>query len=150
MGLVLPPERLDVHRLLPDEVRGEAVDQWLSREACLRERGGRLAPADGTGLAGKSVVVTGAGGGIGRAVASAFAAAGARVCAADVNGAAVQALVAELGGSPHIAETVDLRELANHEPLLRSANDAFGRFDVLANAAAVLIRRADVDEVSEE
>ncbi|MFL5927387.1 MAG: SDR family NAD(P)-dependent oxidoreductase [Gaiellaceae bacterium] len=104
----------------------------------------------GTGLAGKSVVVTGAGGGIGRAVASAFAAAGARVCAADVNGAAVQALVAELGGSPHIAETVDLRELANHEPLLRRANDAFGRFDVLANAAAVLIRRADVDEVSEE
>jgi len=104
----------------------------------------------GTGLDGKSVVVTGAAGGIGRAVAAAFAAASARVCAVDVDGAAVREVVEELGAGRHIAEQFDVRDLASHDGLLRRAQEAFGRFDVLANAAAVLIRRADVDEVTEE
>lgn len=104
----------------------------------------------GTGLDGKSVVVTGAGGGIGRAVATAFAAAGARVCAVDLNGEAARSVVAELEGGPHLAEELDVRALASHEPLLRRVQEAFGRFDVLANAAAVLIRRKDVDEVTED
>src|SRR3954451_18886250 len=100
----------------------------------------------GTGLDGKSVVVTGAGGGIGGAVAVAFAAAGARVCAVDVNGASAVGVVEELDGVPHLAQQLDVRDLTSHEPLLRRAHEEFGRFDVLANAAAVLIRRADVDE----
>src|SRR3954462_11766774 len=54
----------------------------------------------GTGLDGKSVVVTGAAGGIGRAVAAAFAAASARVCAVDVDGAAVREGVEERGAAP--------------------------------------------------
>lgn len=104
----------------------------------------------GAGLDGKCVVVVGAGGGIGRAVASAFAAAGARVCAADLDGAAARDLVEGLEGGPHLAEEIDVRDLGSHEALLRRAHAAFGRFDVLANAAAVLIRRANVDEVTEE
>ena len=104
----------------------------------------------GTGLEGKGVVVTGAGGGIGREIAAAFAAAGARVCAVDVNAEAVRQVVQGLEGDGHLAEQLDVRDLASHAPLLERVHDAFGRFDVLANAAAVLIRRADVDEVTEE
>jgi NAD(P)-dependent dehydrogenase (short-subunit alcohol dehydrogenase family) len=104
----------------------------------------------GAGLDGKCVVVTGAAGGIGRAVASAFAAAGARVVAVDVNGAALRTAVASLEGEGHLAEEVDLRDLASHEPLFQRAREASGRFDVLANAAGVLIRRPNVDDVTEE
>lgn len=104
----------------------------------------------GAGLEGTGAVVTGAGGAIGGEVARAFAAAGARVCAVDLDGDAVQALVDRLDGGPHLAERLDLRDLAAHEPLLRRAQEAFGGLHVLANVAAVLIRRNDVDEVTEE
>jgi NAD(P)-dependent dehydrogenase (short-subunit alcohol dehydrogenase family) len=104
----------------------------------------------GAGLEGKSVVVTGAGGGIGSEIAAAFAAAGARVCAVDLNGDAAREVVERLPGDSHLAEQADVRDLDRHEPLLKRAHDAFGRFDVLANAAAVLIRRADIDDVTED
>jgi NAD(P)-dependent dehydrogenase (short-subunit alcohol dehydrogenase family) len=104
----------------------------------------------GAGLEGKGVVVTGAAGGIGREVALAFAAAGARVAAVDVRQEPVRDLVASLEGGPHLALGVDLRDLAGHEPLLQKAQERFGRFDVLANVAGVLIRRNDLDEVTEE
>src|SRR4051812_49709190 len=96
----------------------------------------------GAGLDGKSVVVTGAGGGIGRAVAAAFAAASARVCAVDVDGAAVREVVEELGAGPHIAEQFDVRDLASHDGLLRRGQEAFGRVDVLADAAGGFVTRA--------
>jgi NAD(P)-dependent dehydrogenase (short-subunit alcohol dehydrogenase family) len=104
----------------------------------------------GAGLDGKGVVVTGAGGAIGREVAAAFAAAGGRVYGVDVRGDDVAAVVDALDGGPHGAEQVDLRDPAGHEPLLRRALDTFGRFDVLAHVAAVLIRRNDIDDVTEE
>jgi NAD(P)-dependent dehydrogenase (short-subunit alcohol dehydrogenase family) len=118
--------------------------------AAIALRGGQVSWSIGAGLEGKCVVVTGAGGGIGQAVACAFAAAGARVVAVDVNGAAAREALEGLEGEGHLAEQLDLRDLASHQPLLRRASEAFGSFDVLANAAAVLIRRADVDEVTEE
>ena len=104
----------------------------------------------GAGLEGKGVIVTGAAGGIGREIASAFAAAGARVAAVDINEKGGREVVAAMKGGPHLALGIDLRDLAGHEPLVAKARDAFGRFDVLANTAAILIRRNDVDEVTEE
>jgi NAD(P)-dependent dehydrogenase (short-subunit alcohol dehydrogenase family) len=79
-----------------------------------------------------------------------FAAAGARVCAVDVNGDAVREAVGAFEGGPHLARQADVRDLAGHEALLRGAQEAFGRLDVLANVAAVLIRRNDVDDVTED
>jgi NAD(P)-dependent dehydrogenase (short-subunit alcohol dehydrogenase family) len=102
------------------------------------------------GLEGKGVVVTGAAGGIGREVARAFASAGARVCAADVKDDVLAELVPTLEGGPHRSEAIDLRDISGHEGLLRRAADELGGLDVLANTAAVLIRRGDVDEVTEE
>ncbi len=104
----------------------------------------------GAGLEGKGVVVTGAAGGIGSAVARAFAAAGAHVYAVDVKEDAIAELLPALAGDDHRSEAVDLRDLGGHEALLRRAQSAFGRLDVLANVAAVLVRRNDVDEVTED
>jgi 3-oxoacyl-[acyl-carrier protein] reductase len=102
------------------------------------------------GLEGTGVVVTGAGGGIGGAVARAFGEAGARVCVVDMKEEPLAELLPSLAGGPHRSEVVDLRDLSAHEPLLRRAADEFGGLRVLANLAAVLIRRNDLDEVTEE
>lgn len=104
----------------------------------------------GAGLEGKGVMVTGAGGGIGREVALAFARAGARVAAVDIKKEPIEALLPQLEGGPHFAQVLDLRDLAGHEPFLESVKSRFGRFDVLAHVAGVLIRRASVDDITEE
>ena len=114
-----------------------------------RKEGG-LTWTQGAGLEGKAVVVTGAAGGIGREVAAAFADAGAHVCGVDLELEPVAAVVDALAGGPHRAEALDLRDLHELEPLLRRAQETFGRLDVLANTAAVLVRRDNVDEVTEE
>jgi NAD(P)-dependent dehydrogenase (short-subunit alcohol dehydrogenase family) len=104
----------------------------------------------GAGLEGKGVVVTGAAGGIGREVARAFAEAGALVTAVDVKEEGLAELLPTLTGGPHRWEAADLRDLSGQEVLLRLALEAVGRLDVLANVAAVLTRRNDIDEVTEE
>lgn len=104
----------------------------------------------GAGLHGKVVVVTGAAGGIGRAVSCAFAEAGAHVCAIDVEGAGLAGLTESLPGGPHSWREVDLRDIGAHGLLLRQLAEELGRLDVLAHVAGVLIRRGHVDEVTEE
>ena len=102
-----------------------------------------------SGLEGKGVVVTGAAGGIGREVALAFAEAGAHVCAVDLKQDAVDAVVAVCKGGPHLAVGFDLRNTNELPALLAKAKTAFGRLDVLACVAGILVRRASVDEVTE-
>lgn len=103
----------------------------------------------GSGLEGKSVLVTGGSGGIGREVCLAFAAAGSRVAVVDADQGRVDALVAEMEGGPHLAIAHDLRPVSGHAELIAKVVGAFGRLDVLVQTAAVLIRRASVFDVSE-
>jgi NAD(P)-dependent dehydrogenase (short-subunit alcohol dehydrogenase family) len=103
----------------------------------------------GSGLEGKSVLVTGGSGGIGREVCLAFAAAGSRVAVVDVDQGRVDALVAEMEGGPHQAIAHDLRPVGGHAALVAKVVEAFGKLDVLVQTAAVLIRRPSVFEVSE-
>ncbi len=104
----------------------------------------------GAGLEGRGVMVTGAAGGIGKAVAEAFAATGARVLAVDLEQAAVDDVVAGLEGSGHVAAGADLRDVAGHAALVERARHELGDLYVLANLAAVLRRRGSVDEVTED
>jgi NAD(P)-dependent dehydrogenase (short-subunit alcohol dehydrogenase family) len=104
----------------------------------------------GAGLEGKGVIVTGAAGGIGRAVAEAFATTGAKVMAVDLGQSAVDEVVAGLEGSGHIGAAADLRDLDGHTGLVERARRDLGGLYALANLAAVLRRRGSVDEVSED
>ncbi len=104
----------------------------------------------GAGLEGRGVIVTGAAGGIGRAVTTAFAATGAKVMAVDIDQARVDEVVAGLEGTGHVGVAADLRDLATHEPLVARARRELGNLYVLANLAAVLRRRASLDEVTED
>lgn len=104
----------------------------------------------GAGLEDKGVVVTGAAGGIGEATVVAFASAGARVCALDLREEPVQKLVESLGqNGRHLAIAADLTDLQGQERVLRQAMETFGRFDVLAHSAAVLVRRHQIEDVTE-
>lgn len=103
----------------------------------------------GSGLEGKSVIVTGGSGGIGREVCLAFAAAGSRVAVVDVDQARVDVLVAEMEGGPHLAIAHDLRPIGGHAALIAKVVEAFGQLDVLVQTAAVLVRRPSVFEVTE-
>ena len=103
------------------------------------------------GLEDRGIVVTGGAGGIGREVVAAFADAGARVAVVDVDAARSEEVVAGLADPHrHLALGADLGDLGAHDGVLRSARDAFGRLDALAHLAAVLRRRASIDEVTEE
>ncbi len=105
----------------------------------------------GSGLEDKGVVVTGAAGGIGREVVRAFAAAGARVCAVDINEEGVQEVVRSLDEpARHTAAVVDVTDLESHDPLIRHAFSTFGNLRALAHLAALMDRRLDVEDVTEE
>jgi len=104
----------------------------------------------GAGLDGKGVIVTGAAGGIGSAVARAFATTGARVMAVDLDQAGVDEVVAGCEGGGHIGAAVDVADLGRHVGLIERARSELGNLYVLANLAAVLRRRDSVDQVSEE
>lgn len=103
-----------------------------------------------TGLRGKVVVITGGGGGIGRASALAFAAEGSRVVVADVNLTQAQAVAAEVGGPERsIAVRVDVASPESVRALFDAALAAFGRVDVLVNGAGIF-HRTPIDELTVE
>lgn len=77
-------------------------------------------------------LVTGAASGIGRAIALAFAAQGARVAVCDVNAAGAEEAAAEAGG---LAVVMDVTDAASVQAGVERAVEAFGRIDVLVNAA---------------
>ena len=101
------------------------------------------------GLVGKSVVVTGAAGGIGRSVTRAFAEAGAHVVAVDLPGSPVADVVASLPGGPHRALEANLLDLSSHASIFERANE-LAPFAALAHLAAVLRRAESIDDITEE
>ena len=101
-------------------------------------------------LQGKSAVVTGAGRGIGRAIALELAQAGARVAAADIDrdhADDTSAAIQESGGES-LSIRADVGDLAAINRMILEARDAFGRIDVIVNNAGVT-RFLDVMDVEE-
>jgi NAD(P)-dependent dehydrogenase (short-subunit alcohol dehydrogenase family) len=99
-----------------------------------------------------AVVVTGAGGGLGRAFSLAFAERGDRVVAADLDGEAAEATAAAVRavGGEAAAVAVDVSDEASTQAMASAALDAFGAIDVLVNNAAVYagLRRAPFHELT--
>jgi NAD(P)-dependent dehydrogenase (short-subunit alcohol dehydrogenase family) len=89
------------------------------------------------------VLITGAGRGIGRAMALAFAADGANLVLASRTAAEVEEVAAESRerAAAALATTVDLRLLASIDGLVAATVDEFGRIDVLVNNAGTYVNR---------
>ena len=112
-------------------------------------------------LDGRVVIVTGAGGGIGRAHALAFAAEGARVVVNDIGvgldgspaggGSAAQSVVDEItsAGGEAVANGSNVADWDQAADLIQTAVDTFGGLDVLVNNAGI-VRDRMIANTSEE
>ena len=101
-------------------------------------------------LADRVAIVTGAGNGIGRAVALALAQEGAHVVAVDVDGKLAQAAAEAAGstGPKSLGLEADVGDLDAIDRMVERAVAAFGRIDILVNNAGVT-RRAYIMDLTE-
>jgi NAD(P)-dependent dehydrogenase (short-subunit alcohol dehydrogenase family) len=107
-------------------------------------------PASRRALEGKVALITGAGSGIGRAIARRFAEEGAAVCLADVNehtGLASAEEIARGGSRAHFVRT-DVSRAADCTHAVEKTLNVFGALHIVVNCAGI-IRRATVTELSE-
>ncbi|MFF9472250.1 bifunctional aldolase/short-chain dehydrogenase [Streptomyces roseolus] len=128
-----------------DEAEKFRIEYWELEEAKLR-RLPRPKP-----LATRVALVTGAGSGIGRAIAARLAAEGACVVVADVNAGSAAEVAAELGGPDRaVAVTVDVTDEAAIEAAFREAVLAFGGVDLVVNNAGISISRPLLETTAED
>lgn len=102
-------------------------------------------------LEGKVALVTGAGGGFGRGIAGLFAAEGAQVVAADINGAAGERAAAEIAaaGGEATAVTGDVSRSDGVAAMVAGALERYGRLDIVVNNAGTTHRNRPMLEVDE-
>jgi 3-hydroxybutyrate dehydrogenase len=98
-------------------------------------------------LKGKSALVTGAASGIGKSIAEAFAAAGARVAIADLDLSAARAVAEQINASGGIANSIQM-DVANEDQVnagIEHAAREFGALDVLVSNAGIQIVHPIID-----
>jgi len=101
-------------------------------------------------LDGKSAIVTGAGGGIGRAICTRFAVEGAAVVCIDINSDTVTETATHIQntGGRAIALSADVSEESTAEAAAERARDDFGDLNVLVNNAVHDLPLAPLTEIS--
>lgn len=136
--------------------RPDQLASWIEEFVTSVEGGRPPVPASGTHaqrFGGQLVLVTGAGSGIGRATALAFAEAGARVVAVDRNAeaAAHTAESSRIAGAPAAwAETVDVSDEQAMEKLAEKVTAEYGMVDVLVNNAGIGLSGSFFDTTPED
>ncbi|QKX57675.1 uncharacterized protein TRUGW13939_04793 [Talaromyces rugulosus] len=105
-----------------------------------------------TPLAGKTAVVTGAGGGIGKAIAVLFASAGANVVIAEINEEAGKQAAAEIqsSGGHALFVATDVSKSASVQSMVQAALTRFGGLHVAVNNAAMQCDTTPVSELDED
>jgi len=101
-------------------------------------------------LEGQAAIVTGAGRGIGRAIAFELASMGAAIVAADIDPELAERTAREVMAQhrPGLALRTDVTQPADREAMVRGSMERFGRIDVLVNNAGIF-RRATPPEIPE-
>ncbi|MFN8517629.1 MAG: SDR family oxidoreductase [Chloroflexia bacterium] len=103
-------------------------------------------------LEGKVAVITGAGSGMGLAMATRFAAEGASIVAGDWNGERLDAAVAAIkaSGGTIVGAQGNIAEQATAEGLIDLAVSTYGRIDILVNNAGVMDYMQGVGELADD
>ncbi len=103
-------------------------------------------------LQGKVAVITGAGSGMGRAMAIRFAAEGAKIVAGDWNGPRLNEVVAGIkaNGGEIIGAQGNIADQATAEHLVDLAITTYDRIDILCNNAGVMDYMQGVGELSDD
>ena len=99
----------------------------------------------------KVAVITGAGSGMGRAMANLFATEGATIVAGEWNQATLDEVVAEVGAAGGTITGVqgNIAERVDAEAIVQAALDTYGRVDVLVNNAGVMDQNEAVGDVDD-
>jgi NAD(P)-dependent dehydrogenase (short-subunit alcohol dehydrogenase family) len=105
-----------------------------------------------TRFARKVAIVTGAGRGVGQAVAEDLAAEGASLVLVDVRGPQVQTVAEGIaaGGGSVLTITADISRSAEVNEMVRRAVDHFGTVDFLVNNAGILQMKQPLETISDE
>src|SRR4051812_5352802 len=103
-------------------------------------------------FSGKTIVITGAASGIGRATALIFAREGANVVCADINETGVKETAEQINaiGSQALALTIDVTRRAAVNDMVGLALNGFGRIDFLFNSAGAALKRSKFLDIDDE
>lgn len=169
-GVLRAVRRLSLNRLIKlsrGQFTQEMLDDMVRRANTGELHGGEVPPATAASTTeppkmevpewhehvtpdrfkGKTVVVTGAGSGIGRATASRVAREGGRVIAVDISKERLKELASELPGTDITTVVGDITEDASVRRIVAAAGS---RIDALANVAGIMDNMTPLHEMSDE